>query len=466
MKGILYDYPFLFVFLSLVSYAFYLKHYAIFWIFLFLSLLSLFRLKIFILSLLFVLATFILSFVNNNSHIPQHKKEFSGVIFNLKKSKMLSVYVKTDYGKMCLFAPTVYDNLYIGDKIVFKSNIKPINHIKNKGFRNYLSSIDVLYYGYAFFIHRFNNNTLYGYMQSVRKSIEKEFSYFLGKSEFVFLQSAIFGNTINRSFLRKMFIDTQTAHLLAVSGMHMGFVFTMFFVLIYKIVSRVGYLYRRFNIKIVASLMAFVPVFLYFLISGMHIPAIRSFVMVVIFIVALIFGYTKNAYNILLFVASVFIVLFGYKILFNISFVLSFFMSFVAIFLYSFIKDRSMGKIGSYIMFSFLMSIFAMPISAFYFHKISYISILSNLFAVPYFGGLIMPLSFVAIFFSFLPYSYIKYAVFKILNVCVFYFLKTIKLFSALSPYQVDVSLGFVVGFYFVLFLSFYYYKTISTSSK
>ncbi len=461
MRRILYDYPFLFVFLSVAAFAFYKSGSAVFLLFLLISLAGLLRFKVFIVS---VLSVFILWFSSQSfykSRAADTKTTLKGSVYDIRQSKHLSYYVKTEFGKIYLFVPKIYDNINIYDHISFKAKLKPVKPLKNSGFKRYLYSNNILFIGYARYVKKIKGNIFLSSVQHIRAGIEREFYYFLKQDEYIFLQNAIFGDSVNKYAIKNIFIDTQTAHIMSVSGLHMGFVFGLFYFIFYRLFSCIGFIYKRFNLKTISSTVSFLPTLIYFGISGMHIPAMRSFLMVFVFIFALIYGYRKNSYNILFFVASFLVVLLGYKTVFNPSFVMSFFMSFVAIYLYGFVKKFNANKIITYTLFSFLISIFAMPLSSFYFNKLAYLSFLSNFIVVPYFGFVVMPLSFISIVASFLPVFAVKSIVFSILSFAVSHMLDAVEIFSHIKPIEVHVSIWVVVAIYCFLFLLFNRYQMV-----
>ncbi len=471
MKYLLYTYPFLFVLTTILTFVFYKINNNVFWVFLIFSSLGVFRFRNFFIACVFVVAIYLLGGVNSRTTITTTNL-IKGRVYDVRKNKHLTLYVKTKHAKIYLIAPKIYDNIEPYDNILFR--VKLISHIKKGWFRDYLLSKGIGFVGYASYIKKIRNRKdIFTVVQHIKDKIESEFYYFLGRREYIFLQSAIFGDSENKSLLRAIFVNTQTAHIMSVSGLHMGFVFGLFYMVFYFLFSNMGFVYKRFSLKTSASIVALFPTLLYFAISGFHIPAIRSFLMVVVFIIALIYGYSKNSYNILFFIASLMPVFFGYKILLNPSFVMSFFMSFVAIYLYGFVKYFIESKIYSYIVFSFLISLFAIPVTAFYFHKIAYLSFLSNFVVVPYFGFVVMPLSFVSICFSlFSSFFFLKYFVFLILNMSTSLLLWIVERFAFIHPLDVRCSIYLVIVLYMVMFLSceglkiYFNHNKISTSSR
>lgn len=463
VKDYFYDYPFFFVFLSLTGLFLFFQHNFLWVIFLLALVLSaLIDIKVTFLCVCFlVLAVFF--------HYPYSKIEnisknsvIKGTIYDLRQNRSLNLLIKSKNMSYYLFASKLYDNLNIGDSVSFKARMFPVSKLKNRGFRNYLISKNVRFYGFAYAIKKTRSKSLMSFFNAQKLSIEKEFYYFLNRQNYIFIQNALFGDSRSRSQIKHVFIDTQTAHILSVSGIHMGFVFAIFYALFYFIISKIRYIYTRFHLKIAASIAAIVPTMFYFFMSGMHIPAIRAFSLVIIFILAMIFGIKKNTYNSLFFAASLFVIIFGTNIILSASFIMSFAMSFFAIYLYSLVSLIKIPKVAEYAIFSILISIFAMPLAVYYFHRISLISPLANIIVVPYFGFVLLPLSFISMSAAFLGIYQVEYFVFYLLNCFVsllFYFL---HIFDGARPIIFHIStLYIIIAYGFLLCIAFYLKKII-----
>jgi len=463
VRDYFYDYPFFFVFLSLVGLFLFFQHNFLWPVFLLLLVFSAFiDIKVTLLCICILISTLLFHYPHSKITEVPKSNVIGGTIYDLRQNRSLNLLVKSQNRSYYLFASKLYDNLNIGDSISFKSHLFPLSKLKNRGFRNYLISKNVRFYGFAYDIKKKQSKSLISFVNAYRLSIEKEFYYFLNRKNYIFTQNALFGDSRNRSQIKHIFINTQTAHILSVSGIHMGFVFTIFYTLFYFIISNIRYIYTRFHLKIAASITALVPTMLYFFMSGMHIPAIRAFALVIIFIFAMIFGIKKNTYNSLFFVASMFVMIFGVDIILSASFIMSFVMSFFAIYLASLVSLIKMPKAVVYIIFSVLMSISAMPLIVYYFHKISFISPLANVVVVPYFGFVLLPLSFTAMSGAILGIYQIEHIMFYLLNLFVsllFYFL---NIFNAVKPINFHIStLHIIIAYSFWLYIIFYVKKTI-----
>ncbi len=448
---ITYDYPFLFVFLLFLGTCLIKASYgAIGALFLLLWLFSLFRLRLFIFSLI-SLAVLLVIHHRHPKPAPPQNRPLAACVMDTKTGKRLTLELSSRYGKIYLFASKLYDNIYPFDRIEIKGRFRGIKCMVDSPFKRYLMANGFTVIGFASYIKKLSACYPMAYFENIRRWLENEFYYFLGSKEFAFIENAVFGDARNRKEIRSAFVKTQLAHLLSVSGLHMSFVFGIFWFVFYQLFAATGKIRRRFNIKNLSTTIAIPFVLAYFLISGMHIPAIRSFLMMLAFIAGLIGGYRRNSYNVLFAAAVIVILIFGENIIFSASFVLSFFLSFCAIFIYRFIKPFNTPPAISYALFSILICLFAMPIGAYYFHRISPVSFVGNLIVVPFFGFVVMPLSFAAMISAPVPW-HVKAYLFKLLNAATATMLKFVFVLSTFPVISIKTGVGTTVLLYLAMF--------------
>ncbi|WP_035589425.1 ComEC/Rec2 family competence protein [Hippea jasoniae] len=447
VKNLTYDYPFAFAFVFLLFLQLhYETHNTLFLIICF---------AIFVVSMIGTRRVFLAMFVCFLIFIltPQQRQcncpsKITGEVKSKTFSNRLGLMVKSNHGGVYVFASKAFDNLLVGDRVVLKGKFKPIETVKNDSFRRYLFSSGICCIGYAYYIKKIGTTPVIGFFARLRKKIEDEFYYFLPEKVDYFLDSSILGDKSFSKTIKEPFIKTQTAHLLVVSGLHMSFVFGLFYMLFFQIVSRISFFYRRFNIKKIASLFAVVPLFFYFLLIGGNIPAIRSFLMSMLVVMSMIFGFRKSSYNALFFIA-VLIELFYHRAIYNPSFIMSFFMTFVALFLYGFCQSIRVYKIIRSLIFVILMSLFAMPLSGYFFGHANLFSALDNIVAVSLFGFVVVPLSFVGILVVPLFYQ-VKLLFFKFLDSVVLLYLHLIQ---KLAAFYYTIPLSFSLPNMVVIYL-------------
>ncbi len=218
--------------------------------------------------------------------------------------------------------------------------------------------------------------------------------------------------------IREAFIKTGTAHILAISGLHIGIIAFAAFWLMLHILSLSERLLLAFNIKKPAALFTIIPVIFYSFIGGFSIPTQRAMIMVLIFLLAILLDRERDLYNTLALAALVILLVHPLSIL-DVSFQLSFAAVISIIYIVPRIKtlrERDVEKVllpgkkmktwfVTFLLISLAASLGTSPIAAFYFHRISFVGLLSNLFVVPLIGFAVVPLTLIAGFISFFSFS-------------------------------------------------------------
>jgi len=193
--------------------------------------------------------------------------------------------------------------------------------------------------------------------------------------------------------VRQYFIDTGTYHILAVSGLHVGIISSMFFALTSFL--RVGLMLR-------ISLTIFGLV-VYAFIVGLPPSVVRAVIMASIFLIGVGIERRIDIFNLLGF-SAILILLFDSKQIFHPGFQLSF--SAVASIVYFYPRIfkfvSNLPLMSSYVLLQKVLSLFfvslsaqilTLPFTVSYFNKISFISLIANIFIVPL-VGIAVPLGF------------------------------------------------------------------------
>ncbi len=213
-------------------------------------------------------------------------------------------------------------------------------------------------------------------------------------------------------------IDTETrdafnragaAHLLAISGLHVGIVATTAFgVFAWMLTASRALLWRAWTRK-GAALLTFFPVIGYGLLAGMSPSTQRAVIMVSLFLLALLASRERDAVNILG-AAALGILICHPPSLFSISFQLSF--AAVAAILYGLSKVESGGprhaagfraRLFQFIKVSLLAILGTLPLVMLYFNQVSFIGVLTNLIFIPLIGFVIVPIGLMTA--AFMPLS-------------------------------------------------------------
>lgn len=239
--------------------------------------------------------------------------------------------------------------------------------------------------------------------------------------------------------VRENFNKTGTAHILSISGLHIGIVAGTAFFFIFLILKFSEYLMLRFNIMKIAAAVAFVMVLIYALIAGMGVTVIRSTLMALVFLGALLLGKQRDLYNTLA-LAGLIILVISPEALFDISFQLSFTAVLAIIYLaprfsnisFTFIASWpiTLQKIAKQIYLSIIVCIAAtlgtIPLIVFYFNRLSAITIIANLIAVPLLGTIALVFSMAFILCAFFS------------PVIAGFFIKISSFFVQISVYIID----------------------------
>lgn len=197
------------------------------------------------------------------------------------------------------------------------------------------------------------------------------------------------------STVKKDFSRAGASHILAVSGMHVGIIFT-------AISTLIGLISQSRKFSRIASIVAICFLWFYAFICGLQPSIVRACTMFTIPIIGKLLKRDSSSLNSLLFTAFC-MVIYDYSNLFNIGFQLSF-LAVAGILLFQEkifnifqLQNKILIWLWSLTSVSIAAQITTLPLTIYYFHNIPVLSLISNLFVVPlstlliYFsGGLIL----------------------------------------------------------------------------
>ncbi|MDR1234085.1 MAG: ComEC/Rec2 family competence protein [Holosporales bacterium] len=214
--------------------------------------------------------------------------------------------------------------------------------------------------------------------------------------------------------IRDNFINTGTAHILAISGLHMSLIASILFFIFFRINLYLSCIFKGIRARKISAILTILFTYLYLAISGFSPSAVRAFIMTTICLLGVIFG--RGALSMRsVSTAAFLILLFDSGALFLVSFQLSFSAVVALIAFYEKysstlsewrFKNNSFWKtIYSYIALSavttFIASVATFPISVATFNRLSLAGIFGNLFAIPMVSLIIMPLGIIAMSFGY-----------------------------------------------------------------
>ena len=198
------------------------------------------------------------------------------------------------------------------------------------------------------------------------------------------------------------------AHLLAISGLHMGLVAgALFFVLRFGLAAIPRLALTR-PIKKWAAIGALIGVLFYLILSGASIPSQRAFIMVGVGFVAVMIDRVALSMRLVAF-AGFLVVLFQPDAILSAGFHMSFAAVAALIAVYESLRDRPdspLNRTGQHRMLAYgiglvLTSLVAglatMPFAAYHFGRVSDYGLLANLMAVPLMGAWVMPVGLISL---------------------------------------------------------------------
>ncbi|MCU4675662.1 DNA internalization-related competence protein ComEC/Rec2 [Catenovulum sp. 2E275] len=200
--------------------------------------------------------------------------------------------------------------------------------------------------------------------------------------------------------------QTGTAHLLAVSGLHLGLVFG-FFWLIFKLVFRPFALLLKLNLENTSLLCALIFVWLFCFITGFGLAAIRAAIFITAFSMFSLFNWHVRLRFRFLVSSSLVLVIFPLS-----SLAISFWLSFIAagliiclIWWFSWhLKLSSFLLIKQFFILQLLLGLLLIPIQVIFFQHIPLLGIFANLLAIPLISFWVLPVSLIcALLLLFLP---------------------------------------------------------------
>ncbi len=191
------------------------------------------------------------------------------------------------------------------------------------------------------------------------------------------------------SEVRESFEKAGVIHVLAVSGLHVGFV--LFILMIVLRLFRLIYPVR--------VLLTILGLIVYALITEMRAPITRATIMAITYLIGTLIERESDPFNIIG-IAGFIVLLSNPQALFDIGFQLSFTAVISIVYFYKKLRSfpwilkinqhLSHRLIGSYVLTLFLVSLSAqmgtIPLTAYYFNRIPILSLIVNLFAIPLVG--------------------------------------------------------------------------------
>ena len=200
---------------------------------------------------------------------------------------------------------------------------------------------------------------------------------------------------------------TNLAHLLAISGLHMGLLSGFVFAVLRGGLALVPAFALRFPVKKIAAVAAILAGSGYLVLSGANVATQRAFVMTVVVLMAVVLDRPAFTMRAVALAALIVLLLKPYSLL-EAGFQMSFAATSALIVAYDGLRNnRFRGALGrgwwrymrplvALLVTSGVAGAATAPVSAYYFNQISQVGLLANLMAVPVMGMVIMPAAVIA----------------------------------------------------------------------
>ncbi|GHU12219.1 hypothetical protein FACS189449_05500 [Alphaproteobacteria bacterium] len=238
------------------------------------------------------------------------------------------------------------------------------------------------------------------YMEQLRHQINKKIEEYLGKDTAAVAEALTTGNTAGISKeIRSHFANSGIAHILAISGLHVGIIGFFVFWLFRVILCCFSRISKFYNVKKISAVISWIITLFYLNISGCSVPSLRAFIMHTLIITAILLNRTPLTMRSVAIAATIIMIYTPEVILFP-SFQMSFgaVIGIVAFYECDWQLPRFLRGLTSVIATTIVASIPTSIFSVFVFNQLTLNSILANIISIPLMSFYIMPALVVALF--------------------------------------------------------------------
>lgn len=209
--------------------------------------------------------------------------------------------------------------------------------------------------------------------------------------------------------------DSGLAHLLAISGLHIGLIGGFIFFAVRLCLAASERLALRWPIKKFAAVAAFFGCLAYLLISGMTLPTQRAFLMLSLVMLANLIDRSAISMNLVAWAAAVILLVFPESLM-SVSFQMSFAAVIALVAFYEAATARTVltsgrrSKVmrfvlyfGAVLMTTVIATLATAPFAVFHFNRLALLGVMANMVALPLAALWIMPLALIS--FVMMPFG-------------------------------------------------------------
>ncbi len=238
------------------------------------------------------------------------------------------------------------------------------------------------------------------YIQKLRHKINKVIEGYLSKDTAAVAEALTTGNTTGISKkIRSNFANSGIAHILAISGLHMGIIGFFIFWLARIVLCCFLRISMFYDVKKIAAVISWLVTLFYLYISGCSVPSIRAFIMHTLIISAILLDRTAFTMRSVA-IAATGIMFFTPEVILFPSFQMSFgaVIAIVAFYECNWKPPKFLRGLSEIILTTTIASIPTSIISVFVFNQLTLNSILANIISIPLMSFFIMPTAVIALF--------------------------------------------------------------------
>ncbi|APA82177.1 ComEC/Rec2 family competence protein [Francisella tularensis] len=199
---------------------------------------------------------------------------------------------------------------------------------------------------------------------------------------------------------QNLLISSGTSHLMVISGLHVGLLAFIAFIVFRGLWSLSPRLCRNLPAQYIGVIASVIIAFIYSLLAGFSLPTQRALIMLLVVAMLWLFGKRISIVKSLL-VAFVIILLIDFESIYSISLWLSF-SAVILLVIISIVLQQYKSKLTKILLAQTYLAIFLVPISVYYFGGFSVVSILANIVAIPLVSFVIVPLLLLCLLLSFI----------------------------------------------------------------
>ncbi|MDI6821473.1 MAG: DNA internalization-related competence protein ComEC/Rec2 [Actinomycetota bacterium] len=296
-----------------------------------------------------------------------------------------------------------------------------------------------------------SSNPIQNIITGFRTRVKSQTSSFLSKDQAGLLIGLLLGDRSRISgTLQDDFRKAGVMHILAVSGLHLGMIATIAYLL--SSILRLNPIARS---ALIAVFMLF-----YVLLAGCRPSVLRASIMIAVGLLGWLLGREKNLLSAIA-VAALILLIYNPFLIYDVAFQLSFMAALAIILIAPTLNSKLVElfprRVSELLSLSIAAQVGVAPILVYYFNELSLVAVVSNLFVVPAIApilGLGLAASFMTIFSPFLACP-----IFKVTGLLLEYVLKITSFFASLpasSIYWETPSSLNICFYYFAVIAGIY----------